>query len=139
MIIQLHATDLALVIDFKSRQLQESGYRFRPADWQARSLARYHNLYKEGKCLHLGYRSDQQVAGLAGAWLCDETPFLATQTVRHALLIDEYVLPEHRSNGIAGCLRDSLLARLAEMRVRLTTEIPANTARLASAAGNLRW
>jgi len=139
MIIQLNETDLELVIDFKFRQLQESGYRLRPVDWQARSLRRYQNLYREGKCLHLGYRSDQQVVGLAGAWLCDETPFLATQTVRHALLIDEYVRPEHRSTGIAGRLRDSLLVRLAEMRVRLTTEMPANTARLAAGAGNLRW
>lgn len=139
MIIQLRDTDLELVLDFKLWKLSESGCCRPPAGWRPRSLERYQNLYKAGKCLHLGYQAGNRVVALAGAWFCDDAPFLSTQPVRHGLLIDEYVLPEHRNAGIAGRLRDHLLSRLVEKGVCLTTTLPPNTARLACAAGNLRW
>jgi len=138
MIAQLKETDLALVLDFKFRKLEETGRCPLPANWRQHSTERYQNLYSEGKCLHLGYLVDNRVIASAGAMLCDETPFLSVQPVRHGLLIDEYVLPEYRNQAIAGKLRDNLLVWLTKKGARLTATIPPNLARLACAAGNFR-
>jgi|ERR1035437_10163072 GNAT superfamily N-acetyltransferase len=139
MITQLHETDLDLVLDCNLRKLEASGRCKLPAAWRAHSIELYIDLYRNGKCLHLGYRAENIVVALAGALICDETPFLSTQTVRHGLIIDEYVTPEYRNRGIDQRLRQELLVWLAEKGARLSTSVPPNSARLSFAAGNLRW
>jgi GNAT superfamily N-acetyltransferase len=138
MIAQLQETDLDLVLDFKLRKLEASGRCKLPAKWRARSIELYVDLYRDGKCLHLGYRANNHVVALAGALICDETPFLSTQTVRQGLIIDEYVIPEYRNQGLGQRLRLELLVWLAEKGARLSTAVPPNLARLACAAGSHR-
>jgi GNAT superfamily N-acetyltransferase len=99
----------------------------------------YVELYRNGKCLHLGYRAENNVVALAGALLCDETPFLSTQTARHGMFVDEYVIPEYRNRGIGQRLRQELLVWLYENGARYSATTPPNSARLSFAAGNLRW
>jgi len=136
MIIQLHETDLDLVLDFQLRRLDESGRCKLPAGGNAHSPALYADLYREGKCRHLGFRANNQVVAIAGATFCDETPFLSTQTVRHGMIVDEYVLPEYRNQGIGPRLRQELLAWLTAKGAHLRSELPPNAARLACAAGS---
>jgi GNAT superfamily N-acetyltransferase len=138
MITQLHESDLDLVLDFKLRKLEASGRCKLPAAWRARSIELYVDLYRNGKCLHLGYRAENNVVALGGALICDETPFLSTQTVRQGLIIDEYVLPEYQNRGIGQRLRQELLVWLTVKGARLSTAVPPNQARLACAAGNHR-
>jgi ribosomal protein S18 acetylase RimI-like enzyme len=100
MIFPLQETDLDLALDFKLRKLEASGRCKLPATWRAHSIELYVRLYRDGKCLHLGYRADNNVVALGGALICDETPFLSTQAVRQGLIIDEHVIPEYRNRGI---------------------------------------
>ena len=138
MVIQLHDSDLPLVLDFKSQKYEETGRCRLPAGWREHSLAQYRNLYLEGKCRHLGYRMENRVVALAGALLCDETPFLCTKPVRHGMFVDEYALPGYRNPDIAKQLRANLQVWMAENGARLSATTPPNSARLACAAGNLR-
>jgi GNAT superfamily N-acetyltransferase len=138
MITRFHETDLDLVLDFKLRKFEASGRCKLPAAWRARSIKLYADLYHKGKCLHLGYRAENNVVALAGALICDETPFLFTQTVRHGMIIDEYVLPEYRNGDVGQRLRQELFVWLAEKGARLSTAVPPNLARLACAAGSHR-
>jgi len=139
MVIQLQDSDLPLVLDFKFKKYEEAGRCRLPAGWRENSLAQYRNLYLEGKCQHLGYRMENRVVALAGALLCDEIPFLCTKPVCHGIFVDEYALPGYRSPDIAGQLRANLHVWLVENGARLSATIPPNNARLACAAGNLRW
>jgi len=139
MIHQLQETDLALILDFKSRMLVQSGCWLLPRDWEKSGTELYQNLYRQGKCQHFSYETGGRLVALAGALLCDESPGLSMQEERYGMLIDEYVLPEYRNQAIAAQLRSRLLAWLEEKGVRLTTTTPPNTARLACAARNLRW
>jgi hypothetical protein len=117
MIIRLQETDLALVLDFKLRKLEQSGRCQLPRDWQKRSRERYQNLYREGKLLHFGRQVEGRMVAIAGALLCDETPFLATQEVRYGMIVDECGRPEHRDQESARLLRDKT-SRLADGKGR---------------------
>jgi GNAT superfamily N-acetyltransferase len=138
MITQLHETDLDLVLDFKLRKLEASGRCMLSAEWRAHSIELYVGLYRNGKCLHLGYRVENRVVALAGALVCDETPFLSTHTARHGMFVDEYVVPEYQNQDIGQRLRQELLVWLTEKGARLSTAVPPNVARLACAAGSHR-
>jgi GNAT superfamily N-acetyltransferase len=110
-----------------------------PGNWRERSLARYEQLYREGQCVHFACRSDQNVIALAGALFIDETPFLSTRVIRYALMIDEYISPPFRGQGLEGRLRDALLTKIAEQGAILHATLPLSAARLAAGvAGNLR-
>ena len=138
MIIRLQTADLAHVLDFNFKKFEEAGRCRLSSDSRKRSLALYQSLYREGKCLHLAFQVDNRKVALAGALLSEETAFLSLQTVRHGLIIDEYVFPEYRNQGIAPKLRQELLAWLAEKGARLSPVLPPNSARLACTLGNLR-
>jgi GNAT superfamily N-acetyltransferase len=139
MIAYLQESDLALVLDLKLQQLNESGRPHVPSNWQQRSLSRYQQLYREGKCVHLGYRSAQGVVAMAGVLFVNDAPLLSLQARSHGLFIDEYVSQPFRGQGIEGLLRDALLAYLAKRGAVATNTIPPNAARLAACtASNFR-
>lgn len=139
MIFQLQAADLALVLDLKQQQLAESACGSLPGEKIKPSLARYQQLYREGRCIHFAFRADQTAIAMAGAFFLDETPFLSVRMIRYALLVDEYVFPAFRGQGIEGSLRDALLVEIARQGAILRTEFPSNAARLAAfGAGNPR-
>jgi hypothetical protein len=139
MVIQLQDSDLPLVLDFKFKKYEESGHCRLPAGWKEHSLTQYRNLYLAGKCRHSGYRVENRIVALAGALLCDETPFLCTKPVRHGMFVDEYTLPGYRNPDIVAQLRANLQVWLDENGACLSATIPANSARLSCAAGNFRW
>lgn len=140
MISQLQASDLPHLLAFKQRwQNAGSSSDAHPPDLLRHTLARYEKLHRTGQCVHVVYRHRGEILALAGVLFTDDTPFLSTKTKRYAQIFDEYVSPGCPEPGINELLRAALLAIIAENNAVLTTEPPANRARIdAFASGNPR-
>lgn len=98
--------------------------------WIANSAARLTRLHRENAGAYFVFYCDGHPVGMAGAQLHDRHAFLSLQTGRYGRVVDEFVLPAHRGNGLEQKLRDAALAWLARQNVPALEATPPNVARL---------
>lgn len=75
---------------------------------------------------------DGQPIGMAGAQVREVHTFLSLKTTRCGHVVDEYVLPAHRGNGLEQQLRTAVLAWIAQTGTPVLDSTPPNVARLAT-------
>ncbi|MFT3867916.1 MAG: GNAT family N-acetyltransferase [Nibricoccus sp.] len=99
--------------------------------WLSKSAARIARDYRENSGAYFVTYIDGQPVGVAGAQLREAQAFLSFKTTRYGQIVDEYVLANHRGNGLEQKLRTAALGWIAQMGMPVLESTPPNLARLA--------
>lgn len=128
---QISDSELPHVVSLLRAMLLEAGlgaWEIEP--WLAKASARLAREHRDttGACFVI-YVEDLPV-GMAGAQLHEHHAFLSLKTGRYGRVVDEYVLPAHRGQGLEQLLRTAALAWIAQRGVPALDATPPNVARL---------
>jgi GNAT superfamily N-acetyltransferase len=105
MIIKLGECDLPLVLDYRHRMMVEAGGDHLLADdWREVTHDHYSQGYRNGSCVHFGWREEGCIVATTGALIRDDFPFFSFKARRYGWIMDVYVLPEYRRRGLASSL-----------------------------------
>jgi len=73
-------------------------------DWRELTRAHYVQGYRNGSCVHFGWREKGCIVATAGTLIRDDFPFFTLKTRQYGWIMDVYVLPEYRRRGLASSL-----------------------------------
>lgn len=96
------ALDLAEIARLKRAMFEEAGFgRLLADDAEALVVARYRELYADGRAAHFLALAGGEIAALAGAFVKSELPYCFFTNPRHGFLGDVYTAPAWRRRGLA--------------------------------------
>lgn len=99
---QINAEDLPSILDFRHRMMNESGtVDWLREDWRTITAKIYTGMYEDGTGVHFGAVVGTDIVATAGAMVKNDFPFMTFQTNRYGWVMDVYVLPEFRKQGLA--------------------------------------
>lgn len=120
MLRTLQVDDLPRILDFRHAMMAENGAAGRfHAEWRERTAQIYADLYQGGRGVHFGWLAEGQIVGTAGAMIRTDFPFNTLQSGCYGWIMDVYVLPGWRGQGIARRLTQATLDWLSEREVRV--------------------
>lgn len=118
MITVLTEADLPVVLDYRYNMMGESGMTpLLGDDWRELTQEYYARGYREGTCMHVGWREDGRVIAIAGAMVRSDFPHFTFKRKHYGWVMDVYVRPEYRRRGLARRLTGRTLDWLRERGV----------------------
>ena len=130
---QIADSELQHVVSLLRAMLLEAGlgaWEIEP--WIAKATARLACGLRDSTGATFLFYAEGRPVGMAGAQLHDHHAFLSLKTGRYGRVVDEYVMPAHRGNGIEQQLRTAALAWIAQCSAPALNATPPNVARLAA-------
>ena len=136
MALRITESEFHHVIALLHSMLVEAGLGAWEIDpWLTKAKARLTQDHRIGSGAYfVEYRGDTPI-GMAGAQLRDYHAFLSFKTGRYGCVIDEYVLPSYRGQGIEHRLRVEATAWLRQATDIVLDAAAPNIARLAASSG----
>lgn len=129
-IMPAEARDLPLIVEMKLRMFREVGSITLLRDGAETQIAQtYKSLYEQDLLRHfIAYEAGQPVA-CGGAVIKEDVPFCFFRDPRYGYVMDVYVLPGHRRQGLATRVVEATLNWLREQGVRQVKLKPSGPAR----------